>query len=57
MALVRKAEPAMISMIIADTLVAPSRLSRKAFQVSERLTSAIVSAPNTPKAAPSVAVA
>src|SRR5699024_5349394 len=57
MASVRKAAPASNRAIMADVRVAPIRLAAKVSQVSERCSVEMTSAPTTPTAAASVAVA
>ena len=56
-ALVRKAAPARMNMIMQDSRVAPPRLSRKLRQDSVPVTAASSRLPATPNAAASVAVA
>ena len=56
-ALVRKAAPARMNMIMQESRVAPIRLSLKLFHVRVRVTAARMSDPSTPKPAASVAVA
>ena len=53
----RKAAPARMNRIMQDRRVAPIRLSQKLRAVSEPLHQAMTSAPSTPNAAASVAVA
>src|SRR5687767_15618833 len=57
MVLVRNAAPARMNMIMQLVRAAPLRLPVKLVHVSERLQAARASAPATPKAAHSVAVA
>ena len=57
MVLVKKEAPARMNMIMHDSRVAPIRLSKKFFQVSDPPQAASINAPTTPNMAASVAVA